>query len=499
MGVKQITWAFPSGLAWAIAIVVLILLLPGNVLPEHTYGNTLTSWRFGVDGANFAAADWIAELNDTTSGVNLLTWETIEPTPPINGRHKYNFELADRLVRRFQDVGRRLQVNIRCISGWATVCPSSPTGELAGPPKPEYWDDYAQFVYELVERYDGDGYKDMPGLELPILYYQIESEPHNLFKGTPEEYVRLLETAYKAAKEANPDVVIMASVWNPGDLFVDYPPPETVEERVHSDPIIESKFNFILYVLKNGEDYFDVLTIHPSAYYTGIPGMVDYFKKEMQQFGYQKPIWADDMASAFLETNLFLLTPIPLNAKEIHDILKNPSDPRYYSTLKGYQAEQSKLLIKRIVVGFGAGLEKIFISTDIDWITYHMDDWKHQGLIYVHPTKPTIHYRKPAFYTYKLAIEKLTDFVSVQRISLEKKVYCYKFDFEQRPPVYVLWSDSGETITDLSPYISTPTVKITHIVTELDKNNDPIYHGDDIVPVDSIEVSDTPVFIKPGK
>ncbi len=452
--------------------------------------------RFGVDGANPKAVSWISELGDGVSGVNMVTWEMIEPYPPKNGKHFYNFSAADKLVKTFQRYGRRLQLNIRCISHWATLSDNSSEREVSSPPKPEYWDDYENFIYELVERYDGDGYKDMPDLKLPIIYYQIESEPHQLFKGTAKDYVNLLKRAYIGAKRANPNVIIMAAGWNVGDLFVDNPSPETVEKRIHSSPIIEKRYEFILYVLENGKDYFDVLTIHPNSYYTGIQGTVEYFKKIMKEFGYQKPIWADDMASGFLESSVFLKNPIPEDAEEIHDILKNPEDPRYIPTLKRYESEQSKLLIKKLAIGFYVGLEKIFVSTDVDWINYYLDDWKHQGLIYINPENPKIHHKKPAFYTYKLAIEKLNYFESVERIDLGEGVHCYKFSFSNKKPVFVVWSDSQKRKINLKTYIPSQNVKIIHIITELDDKENPIIIPDEVVPADSIEIDETPIFVE---
>ena len=49
---------------------------------------------------------------------------------------------------------------------------------------------------------------------------------------------------------------------------------------------------------------------------------------------------------------------------------------------------------------------------------------------------------------------------------------------------------------DLSPYIPTPYVKITHIVTELDEDHNPIYHSDDIVSATSVKIDETPVFVE---
>jgi len=42
---------------------------------------------------------------------------------------------------------------------------------------------------------------------------------------------------------------------------------------------------------------------------------------------------------------------------------------------------------------------------------------------------------------------------------------------------------------------STLNIKVTHIVTELDANNNPIYPPDEIVPANSIPIDETPIFV----
>ena len=49
---------------------------------------------------------------------------------------------------------------------------------------------YALWLGAVVERYDGDGIDDMPGLQYPIRHWEIGNEPdmhsssHTLFQGT---------------------------------------------------------------------------------------------------------------------------------------------------------------------------------------------------------------------------------------------------------------------------------------------------------------------------
>ena len=81
-------------------------------------------------------------------------------------------------------------------------------------------DQYYDYVYHVVERYDGDGIDDMPGLKRPVIYFELGNEVDYKREGQdvnhgympPEDYVRKrLTPGYKAAKAANPNCIVMGS------------------------------------------------------------------------------------------------------------------------------------------------------------------------------------------------------------------------------------------------------------------------------------------------
>ena len=63
---------------------------------------------------------------------------------------------------------------------------------------------YARLVRDVVERYDGDGQNDMPGLLFPVLHYQVGNEYYNelYWGGTADEYGLLLRNFAGAARAA---------------------------------------------------------------------------------------------------------------------------------------------------------------------------------------------------------------------------------------------------------------------------------------------------------
>ena len=79
---------------------------------------------------------------------------------------------------------------------------------------------YYDYVYHVVERYDGDGIDDMPGLKRSVIYFELGNEvdyqrtrqdvSHDYM--TPEDYVlKSLIPGYKAAKAANPNCIVMSA------------------------------------------------------------------------------------------------------------------------------------------------------------------------------------------------------------------------------------------------------------------------------------------------
>jgi len=173
--------------------------------------------------ASSLGLDWIRF--DST-----FIWGDIEPS-----KGSYNFENADELVRNIQKYNVRIIGKITSFAEW--------DGCKSRPHKPNDMDAYKEFVKKLVERYDGDGIDDMPGLAYPIKYWIIlnEVEDRAEFNGTGKDYAETLKASYEAIKEADPDAKVLISA--PGD-----------PSYLQSD--------FWKEVLENSAGYFDYGNIH---------------------------------------------------------------------------------------------------------------------------------------------------------------------------------------------------------------------------------------------
>ncbi len=133
-----------------------------------------------------------------------IAWGEMQkgPNKPIN------FSKLDLFVREYQKVGfTELTVALKSHSKWAdkdgnNFKSTNPT------PKKKFKKLYHKWIHDVVERYDGDGNHDMPGLRWPVRYYEIGSEFSSYEPEPVVEYLHMLTLAYKAAHQVYSDVLI---------------------------------------------------------------------------------------------------------------------------------------------------------------------------------------------------------------------------------------------------------------------------------------------------
>lgn len=298
------------------------------------------------------------------------------------GLASINWTKLDRTVQEYQTAGFNLWLVLKSSSNWATV---KPLGQASSPPKEEYWDNYSAWVEKVIRRYQGK-----------VDYYEIESEAQHqgFWLGTTEEYLDLLKTAYQSAKSISPEIKIVLSGINLGDIFDD-------ESNTNiTDPRAIRALEFIKKTLRS--DYYDIVEFHYNHDYSGVYGTVNWLKEHMPK---DKPIWAGDAASA-------------------------PFKPQ-----GNLRQEQSDLAIKKIVSAMHAGVQGIMLCCSMDWPNYHLARWRYQGIIN-NDQSP-----RPAFNSLKLIKEKLKDASTIEKID----IHTYRFK-TPKGPVTVLWHNNESPI-----------------------------------------------------
>jgi len=192
--------------------VITILLLPILVSfgDELKYGEGFDSpfgfmpAEFDFEHAKEAGGYWDRPFFE------LFEWGIIEPE-----KERFDFYMTDRYIRKAQRYGFHILANIQpfaprdqelCHQDLPAI--RSPMGfQTKG--KPCNMERYKNFVIKLVERYDGDGKDDMPGLKYPIKYWEVANEPEMqreplvFFQGSPEDYFEILKATHEAVKKAD--------------------------------------------------------------------------------------------------------------------------------------------------------------------------------------------------------------------------------------------------------------------------------------------------------
>jgi hypothetical protein len=393
--------------------------------------------HFGVDGENIKYMFEITKLKDGCSSSNGARWQMFEPTAPVGEKHNYDWSKSDIVISTAQNVGRELQVNVSVFSDWAIdydkdfLATDDHTGKripAIKQIKPQYLSSWTKFISAFLERYDADGIDDMPGLKRPaIIALQIESEVENYWSSV-NGYIQALSLARNAAHKVAPAVKIMAGGFNSGEYFA---MPDQIRKRLLENPFVRHKIMFYRDFLARGKNYFDILSLHLNRSYESIPPTVAWFVNGMKEHGYKKTIWSDDMCSGqFLSSE----SASP-RAKEWLLAMEAGNG----EALKWYEQEQANYLIKKAVLAFASGVERVFISTDCDWKSYFMPVWRHMGLISDNDRL------KPAYQAVKIMVQLLDGFTEVRPVNVVPPCSCYKF-VTSKGIYYVVWSTHDQKI-----------------------------------------------------
>ena len=209
-----------------------------------------------------------------------FVWNNIEKEKGI-----FSWDKADEYVTYAQNHNQTTIATIWPYSNWEQKsCKRkkgrSPFGKRFAKylSKPCSMENYKIFLSALVDRYDGDGINDMPGLTKPIVYWEVMNEPEfkMFFKGTEDEFVEIFNFSSKLIKSKQKDaVIIMAGA---AGMFP------------------ESK-KFWKSALPKIKDHFDIANMH---HITPPDGKCDKdfwvgeFSELLQSLNIDKPIWVTE-------------------------------------------------------------------------------------------------------------------------------------------------------------------------------------------------------------
>ena len=142
-----------------------------------------------------------------------FVWNNIEKEEGV-----FSWDKVDKYVTYAQNHNQKTIATIWPYSNWEQKsCKRkkgrSPFGKRFAKylSKPCSMENYKKFLLALVDRYDGDGQNDMPGLTKPIIYWEIMNEPEfrMFFKGTEDDFVEIFNFSSKLIKSKQKDAVII--------------------------------------------------------------------------------------------------------------------------------------------------------------------------------------------------------------------------------------------------------------------------------------------------
>ncbi|MDQ7821586.1 MAG: Ig-like domain-containing protein [Candidatus Eremiobacteraeota bacterium] len=320
----------------------------------------------------------------------LLAWKFIEGKPGV-----YDFSYSDAFVREVQKYRIRL-LAVLSTSNSRLSRPRTFIGEDYS--KPHDFEAFARYVEKVVERYDGDGYEDMPGLKYPIKHWEIGNEPEMPFEHDSGAFLRTMKTAYEAMKRADRDAKALVFVSN---FEEEMTPRERVMRRFWDDILAQG-----------GYEYIDILSIHHPlmANAERFQGLSPFWQKMQKTAGKKKEVWMTEWG---------IVTGIAIN----DDIL----NPGYHMVFAGGSEEDTaSSFVKFVAKGFATGIDRFF------WTFFYAT--KSEFMAKASLCKPK-GFPNLTYYTQKLIALKIGGFTSAR----ELRPGVYEFMVNGKP-VYVAWN-----------------------------------------------------------
>lgn len=384
-------------------------------------------------------------INESGASMIRLTmqWETLEPT-----KNNYNDDAIKQQMEQVNRMGTDVVVSIRTTSSWGgferqKARSSASSRRFTGYPRDiEAW---KNMMTHFVESVDGDGKEDIPGLERPVKYWQIENEWVWMWIDTPERYIDLLRVTSETIKAADPEAKVVAAALTgvPTLAFAE----GYIDDRdsfllTQGDQVLNVRANQIKprkefdetkskyeMLLRDGGKYFDIIDIH---YFSRdpyvLPSSNEWVLDLAKKYGAPTRMWSLENSGPFID-----YTP----------------------------EEQSTQVVTRTILGVMSGMEKTFWSSMVPIPGYGQDQLN-TALIDEKGRK------KPAFYTYQLMAQETAGMSKIKDLGDQTNVFFFELSGKSGKR-YIGWTRTGEETVDVPSARSSVTVK--KIITEPEKTS----------------------------
>ena len=292
---------------------------------------------------------------------------------------------------------------------------------------------------------------------------ELNSHDHKPNGFPASELVAFMKLNFRWIKEIDPEAIIVI----PGML------------GTYGVPMINAYSWLRSFLKAGGGSTFDIMNYHDYNSWWTLPLHLDSIKTVLKEFGLTKKIWVSECSISSDNTS--------------------PITPPYSSV-----DEQVADTWRRPIVTFANGLDLFYWHAL--WSTGGSGEWRNFGL-----TDPTGK-KKKSYHSYKLCIEKLDNFTSIEKISSGtindnnnsggSGLWVYKFSFADGSKKWVLWSTPNQvyeingliktkaTITSVNPTtISVDGETVTWSLTQKDVVGGKV----------SVNLTNMPVIVEDGK
>jgi len=371
---------------------------------------------FGFKDPNMLRVDlfsWYGEfaevMNDLgaywmePSAIWAFHWNLLQQKNHDGTYTSFDWERFDRLVRYAQAFNIHISAKIHASPPQEADFSKH---EKVFPALPRDMEAYRNFVRAVVERYDGDGKDDMPGLLYHIKHWKIEDEVMSprYFRGSGADYAKIVDAAYNAIKAADKTATVILSMLY-GYIGID-----------GSKTFMEDFFaEFSRLSKKRKWDIMDqhwMVTdkkISPEKQYREIKRYINDVADTSKRYGFETaPFWAMEVAGI----------PSPEKAHAMD-------------------------MFKRHIYALSVGVKKVFWSG----LAQRPPHAGHTGMKEPDLLEKVTFIdaqgnRKLAYYTYKKLVE-VFDGVDLDRIQTIKEgpdVYVFKF-IKNGKPIWCVWNE----------------------------------------------------------
>lgn len=352
----------------------------------------------------------------------VFEWRNFQPNGPTEF---VTTSIATRWLDDARKSGRQIVGLIKNAPKWATLhnlLGAAPQGlDLPADDPRNYW---AQFVSKLTRYYSSQW-----GIHHWIIYNEPDIRPEDTqfyeFFGDIDEYYKVLKTAYKSIKAADPQAVIHLAGMS---VFYDQQKNRPLYLKrliqiAQKDP--EGKANGL---------FFDVLTIHVYNFTQYVWTLTNLLAAIPAEAGYPKPIWIDE-----------------LNARVTRDGKTTLSEGVATITLD----DQAAFVVQSTANALALNAQGILIYRLWDNTpVVNGDSW---GLIRFDRSK------RPAYETFGMIIREFEGTISARRVSVNG-VRIIRLTQKDRV-LTILWNASSNPIT-----IRTPAAADAELLSPLGKN-----------------------------